>query len=75
MSYAFDILSRAFEQLRQGLPPEQRDGAVATRFGVLLEELHDANHRVNDAINKDSRVTAYAQRLDAAISKAKGAAS
>lgn len=72
MSYAFDTLSRAWERLRQELPPEQRDGEVAIRFGFLLEEIHDANHRVSDAINKDSRVTAYARKLDATIAKATG---
>lgn len=72
MSYAFDILSRAWEQLKQELPPEHRDGVVAMRFGFLLEELHDANHRVNDAINKDSAVTADARRLDSALAKATG---
>jgi len=67
MSYAFDTLSRAWEQLKQQLPPEHRDGEVAMRFGFLLEELHDANHRVNDAINKDERVTADARRLNNAL--------
>jgi len=75
MSYAFDTLSRAWERLRQELPPEQRDGELAVRFGFLLEELHDANHRVNDAINKDSRVTADTRRLEAAIAKVTGGAS
>lgn len=70
MSYAFDTLSRAWELLKQELPAEHRDGVVAMRFGFMLEELHDANHRVNDAINKDSRVTADARRLEAAIAKA-----
>lgn len=74
MSYAFDTLSRAWDQLKKELPPEHRDGEIATRFGFMLEELHDANHRVNDAINKDSRVTADARRLEAAIAKAAGSA-
>ena len=75
MSYAFDTLSRAWEHLKQELPAEHRDGVVAMRFGFLLEELHDANHRVNDAINKDDKVTADARRLEAALAKATGAAS
>ena len=70
MSYAFDILSGAWERLRQSLPPEDRDGEIAVRFSFLLEEMHDANHRVNDAINKDSRVTADARRLQDALAKA-----
>jgi hypothetical protein len=72
MSYAFDILSGAWEHLKQELPQEHRDGEVAARFGFLLEELHDANHRVKDAINKDARVTADARRLQDAIAKATG---
>lgn len=67
MSYAFDVFERAWQQLRQELPPEHRDGELATRFGFLLEELHDANHRVRDAINHDERVTAYARKLDKAL--------
>jgi hypothetical protein len=69
MSYAFDTLSRAWELLKQELPAEKRDGEVAMRFGFLLEELHNANHRLKDAVNNDARVTADARRLDAAIAK------
>lgn len=70
MSYAFDTLSRAWELLKQQLPEEVRDGEVALRFGFMLEELHDANHRLKDAVNHDARVTADARRLEAAIAKA-----
>lgn len=70
MSYAFDILSGAWSLLKEELPQGCRDGEIAMRFGFLLEELHDANHRVNDAINKDSRVTADARRLESAIARA-----
>jgi hypothetical protein len=72
VSYAFDTLSKAWEVLRQQLPAEHRDGVLAARFGFMLEELHDANHRLNDAVNHDARVTADARRLEAAISKALG---
>lgn len=75
MSYAFDVLSSAWQGLKEKLPPADRDGEVATRFGFLLEELHDANHRLGDAVNKDARVTADANRLKDAIAKATGAAS
>jgi len=74
VSYSFDILSGAWEGIKAKLPQEDRDGEVAMRFGFLLEELHDANHRLNDAVNKDARVTADANRLKDAIAKA-GAAS
>lgn len=68
MSYAFDTLSAAWQRLRQQLPEEHRDAALATRFEFMLEELHDANHRVNDAINKDARVTEHARRLQQTLS-------
>lgn len=70
MSYAFDTLSRAWELLKKQLPAEKRDEEIAVRFGFLLEELHDANHRLKVAVDRDARVTAHAQRLDAAIAKA-----
>lgn len=71
MSYAFDVLSSAWEHLKASLPPEQRDSEVATRFGFLIEEMHDANHRLRDAVNKDESVTADAGRLQRALEKAK----
>jgi len=71
VSYAFDILSSAWARLKQELPPEHRDGEIAMRFGFMLEELHDANHRLKDAVNHDARVTADARRLEAAIAKAR----
>ncbi len=70
MSYAFDVIERAWARLRESLPEEQRHGELATRFGFALEELHDANHRLRDAVNHDDRVTASARRLEAAIVKA-----
>lgn len=71
MSYVFDTLSQAWNLLREQLPPETRDGEMATRFGFLLEELHDANHRLNDAVNKDGRARKDALRLQEAIEKSK----
>lgn len=73
MSYAFDTLSRAWEMLKQELPQDTRDGEIAMRFGFLLEGMHDANHRLKDAVNHDARVTADARRLEAAIVKTSGA--
>lgn len=70
MSYAFDTFSRAWELLKQELPEKVRDGEVAMRFGFMLEELHDANHRLRDAVNHDTRVTAFARRLEDSIAKA-----
>lgn len=74
MSYAFDTLNRAWESLRKQLPPAHSDGELAMRFSYLLEEMHDANHRLGDAVNKDAAVTAYARKLDACIDRATGGA-
>ena len=64
MSYCYDIMERAWETLRAQLPPETRDGELAVRFGFLIAEMHEANHRLKDAINHDGRVTRAARRLD-----------
>jgi len=64
MSFCFDVMSRKWEELRLQLPPTIRDGEVAIRFGFLIDEMHEANHRLRDAINHDARVTNAARRLD-----------
>lgn len=64
MSYCYDTMTKAYATLRQHLPPEIRDGDLAVRFDFLISEMHEANHRLNDAINKDARVTKYARKLD-----------
>lgn len=67
MSYAFDTLSRAWAKLRDELPEPTRSGMLATRFDFMLEELHEANHRLKDAVNHDARVTHHARQLDTAL--------
>jgi hypothetical protein len=37
------------------------------RMRMLMEEMHEANHNVGDAINKDNRVSACSRRLDTAL--------
>ena len=69
MSYSFDTLMRAWRKLEAQLPPETQSGEVAFRFNTMLEEIHEANHRLNDAVNHDARVTKCAMRLDAALTK------
>lgn len=64
MSYCFDIMSRTWETLRQQLPEETRDGELAVRFGFLIDEIHEANHRLRDAINHDARVSNAARRIE-----------
>jgi hypothetical protein len=67
MSYVFDTFSRAWARIRAALPETARGTEVTMRFEFLLEELHEANHRLKDAVNKDGRATRYAQRLDDAM--------
>ena len=64
MSYCYDVMSRTWETLRQQLPAEVRDGELAVHFGFLIDEMHEANHRLRDAINHDTRVTHAARRLE-----------
>jgi hypothetical protein len=64
MSYCFDTLSKAWQTIRAKLPDDVRDAELTLRFEWLLEELHEANHRLRDAVNHDERVTKYARALD-----------
>lgn len=64
MSFCYDVMERKWEELRAQLPAEVKDGEVAVRFGFLIAEMHEANHRLRDAINHDHRVTRAAQQLD-----------
>lgn len=64
MSYCFDVLASAYER---HIRPHVKDEELAYRFKALLEEMHEANHRLKDAINHDGRVTHYARKLDALI--------
>jgi hypothetical protein len=69
MSYCYDTMQSAWETFRQQLPEDVRDGEAAMRFGFLISDMHEANHRLRDAINHDGRVRASASRLEAALLK------
>ena len=64
MSYCYDVTSTAWQRLRHQLPPEVRDSELAWRFEFLINEMHEANHRLKDGINRDYRVTQAARKLD-----------
>lgn len=64
MSYCYDVMSKAWATLAEHLPPDVRHGETAVRFEFLMNEMHEANHRLRDAINKDVRVTKCASNLD-----------
>lgn len=69
MSYAYDVMSRVWAQ---HIRPNVRDKTLALCFEMLIEEMHNANHRVpsannvfkGDGINKDPEVTRAARALD-----------
>lgn len=69
MSYAFDVLAKAWAQLQGSLPNEVASGELATRFGFMLEELHECDHRLKGQINHDHRISATARALDCCIDK------
>lgn len=69
MSHCYDIMAKAWSQFAAQLPKEVREGQVATYFGLLIEEMHEANHRLKDAINKDRAVSRTAVKLDNAIAE------
>jgi hypothetical protein len=61
MSYVFDVLERVYAGLIEPSCPFDR---VAARFRLLLSEIHEANHRLDDAINKDPQVKKLARLLE-----------
>lgn len=71
MSYCYDVMSKAWARLQAQLPEEVRDSEEALRFGFLIEEMHEANHRLRDAVNHDARVTKVARKLDEVMSRPK----
>lgn len=64
MSYCYDIMSRVWAEIESKLPDEVRASERVARFGFLIEEMHEANHRLKDAINHDNRVSKAASQLD-----------
>jgi hypothetical protein len=64
MSFSYDVMSKVWAHLQEQLPKEVRESEVAVRFGFLIEDMHEANHRLKDAINKDSAVSRSAAKLD-----------
>jgi hypothetical protein len=72
MSYCYDVMSKAWATLEAKLPADVREGELAMRFGFLIEEMHEANHRLRDAINHDERVTKCARALDNVLNPQEG---
>ncbi len=63
MSVNFDRLSAIWaKHIRPVLEAEGKEN-LAYRFERVLEELHEANHRAGDVINKDPAVHKAVNRL------------
>jgi len=60
-------MAKAWATLAAKLPQHVQDSEVATRFGLLIEEMHEANHKLGDAINKNHQVARQAAKLDSAL--------
>ena len=63
MSYAYDVGARALDQIEAGTASDE----VKMRFRLLFEEMHEANHRLDDGINRDQIVRRRAAMLDRAL--------
>ena len=63
MSFSYDVMARAWATLSAAIPESE----AKTHFGILIDEMHVANHQVNDAINKASGVHLQAIALDRAL--------
>lgn len=63
MSYVYDVGARALDDIEAGIASDE----VKTRFRLLFEEMHDANHRLDDGINRDQIVRRRAAMLERAL--------
>lgn len=54
MSYVFDQTVRMF---RERFAPRSGDSFETNLFEMILQEMHSANHAMNDAINRNSSVS------------------
>jgi hypothetical protein len=61
MSYCYDVMRRVFDAQ---IAPHVPDEKVTLLFGFLIDEMHSANHTLNDGINKNGRVSGAAKALD-----------
>jgi len=65
MSYVFDTFEHTW--YKKIKPQLNEMDEVVMYFEFLLTEIHDANHRVKDALNKDPQMTKWARKLEEAI--------
>lgn len=64
MSYVFDTLSSVWSKHIRPLVVNAGKEPLAFEFEALIEELHDANHRLNDAVNRDGAASKAARNLE-----------
>lgn len=69
MSFAYDVQAAVWNK---HIRPHVKNDRLAMFFEMLMDDMHDANHKVpsangvfkGDGVNKDAGVTFSAQRLD-----------
>lgn len=59
MSYCFDVQMKAWRKLQK-----TRSVTLSHLFENLMEDIHSANHRLDDKINADREVSFTARRLE-----------
>lgn len=69
MSYSYDVMASAWESFRAQLPQLVRDGEAATRMGLLIGAMHEANHAVDDKVNHAGPVRTQAARMAEALDR------
>jgi len=61
MSFSFDVMARAFLQCYAANEKDERQNYL---FHRLIEEVHSANHELDDTLNRNPRIRRAASRLD-----------
>lgn len=68
MSYAFDVQARAWSRFREATV-DRVDWYGPHLFEMLFSEMHSANHRLDDQVNKDPGVGKAARELEEWLEK------
>ena len=74
MSYVFDTISGIWAKHVRASVVRDKGEMFAMNFEAALESLHDANHRLNDAVNHDPEVNRAVRELTEQVKVMEGAA-
>lgn len=77
MSYVYDVQASVWYQ---HIRPHIKDETLAMRFEMLMQDMHDANHKCThrhsnlegDGVNKDLQVHGSARKLDEYVKELEG---